>query len=204
MLVAKKSSGIREPRDLDGKKISLWGGDFLIPPLEFFSKYGIKPVPVRQGGSINLFLFDGVRAVSAMWYNEYHQILSSGLDPDELTAFFFPDYGLNFPEDGIYVTEEYFKRQPKLCEEFVAASVEGWLWAFKHPREAVNIVSQYMKIENLRVNRAHQDWMLARMKDLMVAGPSPKIKTGLSEKAFCKMKMPPPGTAWNPKYWSHM
>jgi len=59
---------------------------------------------------VNLFLRDGVDVVSAMWYNEYHTIINSGLNPDELTTFFFHEHGLNFPEDGIYTLEETFKR----------------------------------------------------------------------------------------------
>lgn len=184
MLVAKKSSGIKDPKDLNGKKIGLWGGDFQIQPLAFFKKYKIKGYPVQQGSSINLFLLDGVDVTSAMWYNEYHQILASGYDPDELTTFFFSEHGLNFPEDGIYVTEDFFNKNVKVCQEFVDASIEGWLWAFKNQDKAIAIISKYMKAAKIPVNKAHQNWMLSRMKDLMFDKSSGTIKKTLLENDY--------------------
>ena len=56
-----------------------------------------------------------------MWYNEYHTIINSGLNPDELTTFFFHEHGLNFPEDGIYTLGETFKKDPALAWAFVKA-----------------------------------------------------------------------------------
>ncbi len=167
MLVAKKSRGINKPEDIDNKKVSLWGKEFQIQPRAFFKKYNLKVEVVPQSFSVNLFLRDGVDVPSAMWYNEYHTILNSGLNPEELTTFFFYDYGLNFPEDGIYTLEKNFKKDPSLSCAFVKASIEGWQYAFTHPEEALNIVLKYISMANLPANRMHQKWMLERMKDLI-------------------------------------
>ncbi|MBU1726813.1 MAG: ABC transporter substrate-binding protein, partial [Candidatus Omnitrophica bacterium] len=110
MLVAKKSSGINDPLDMNNKKVGLWDADFEIQPRAFFKKYGLDVKVVPQSYSVNLFLRDGVDVASAMWYNEYHTIINSGYDPEELAAFFFYDYGLNSPEDGIYVLESTFNK----------------------------------------------------------------------------------------------
>ena len=133
MLVAKKSKGILRPEDIDGKKVGLWRAEFQIQPLAFFKKYKVNVKIIPQSYSVNLFLREGIDVASAMWYNEYHTILNSGLDPDELTAFFFHEHGLNFPEDGIYTLEETFKKDPELACNFAKASIEGWLHAFSQP-----------------------------------------------------------------------
>ena len=106
----------------------------------FFKKYNLQVKVIPQSFSVNLFLRDGVDVASAMWYNEYHTIINSGLNPDELTPFFFHEHGLNFPEDGIYTLEKTFKKDPALSCAFVKASIEGWLYAFSHPEEALDIV----------------------------------------------------------------
>jgi NitT/TauT family transport system substrate-binding protein len=167
MLVAKKSRGINKPEDINDKKVSLWREDFQIQPRAFFKKYNLKVEVVPQSFSVNLFLRDGVDVASAMWYNEYHTILNSGLNPEELTTFFFYDYGLNFPEDGIYTLEKNFKKDPSLSCAFVKASIEGWLYAFAYPDEALNIVLKYMSAAKIPANKIHQEWMLKRMKDLI-------------------------------------
>jgi len=58
-------------------------------PRAFFEKYDLDVQVVRQSFSVNLFLRNGVDVASAMWYNEYHQLLNAGLNPEELTTFFF-------------------------------------------------------------------------------------------------------------------
>ncbi len=170
MLVAKKGRSIKKPEDLNGKKVGLWGNDFRIQPMAFFKRYDLAVTVIPQSYSVNLFLRDGVDAASAMWYNEYHTILNSGINADELTTFFFSDHGLNFPEDGIYVMEETLKKDPALFCAFVRASIEGWMYAFDHPVRAVDTILKYMTEANVPANRVHQKWMLERMKDIIMPG----------------------------------
>jgi NitT/TauT family transport system substrate-binding protein len=167
MLIAKKSSNIKTPQDINGRKVSLWGEDFQIQPKAFFRRYNLEVKIVPQSFSVNLFLRGGVDVASAMWYNEYHTIINSGLNPDELTTFFFHEHGLNFPEDGIYTLEETFKKDPALACVFVKSSIEGWLYAFSHIEEALDIVLKYIGQAKIPANRPHQRWMLNRMKDLI-------------------------------------
>jgi NitT/TauT family transport system substrate-binding protein len=169
MLVAKKSSGILKPEDLQGKTVSIWS-DFSLQPMAFFRKYGLDVKIVPQTATMNLFLRGGTDAASAMWYNEYHLLLNSGIDEDELTTFFFKKYDLDFPEDGIYCLKETYERDRKLCCNFVKASLEGWRYAFEYPNEALDIVMKYVKEAHVGTNRIHQKWMLERMNDIIVPG----------------------------------
>lgn len=167
MLVARKSSGIRTPADMNGKKIGLWGDPFAIPPTVFFTRQRLSVRTVPQSYTINLFLRGGIDVASAMWYNEYHTIINAGIDPDELSLFFFKDLGLNLPEDGLYALEKTVRRDPALVDSFVRATLEGWEYAFSHPDEALDIVIKQMRLARIPANRTHQKWMLERMRDLI-------------------------------------
>lgn len=90
MMVALKKSGILHPADMNKKRVGLWGEIFRIQPEAFFRQYTLDVTIVPQSYSIHLFLRGGVDVASCMWYNEYHTILNSGINPDELTPFFFP------------------------------------------------------------------------------------------------------------------
>ncbi len=184
MLIAKKSKGILVPGDLQNKKVGLWDEIFQLQPRAFFRKYNLEVSVVPQSYSVNLFLRGGVDAASAMWYNEYHTVLNSGIDPEELTTFFFSQHGLNFPEDGIYSLEETWQRDPDLCQEFARASLEGWDYAFAHTEEALDIVFTCMREAHVPVDVTQQRWMLARMKDLICVGPDRRKDGKLSKKKY--------------------
>jgi NitT/TauT family transport system substrate-binding protein len=168
LLVARKTSGINTPADMNGKKVGVWDGDFMLQPQGFFKQYGLDVRIVPLASSVNLFVRGGVDVVVAMWYNEYHTILNTGINADELNTFFFHEHGLNFPEDGIYCREEMLRADPDRCRAFAQASLAGWQYAFAHPDEALDIVMRYMADARVASNRPHQRWMLARMKDIIL------------------------------------
>jgi len=167
LLIALKSSGIHTLADMAGKKVGLWGGDLDIPARAVFDQHGLRVKVVPQSATVNLFLRGGVGVTSAMWYNEYHSILNSGVNPDELSVFALKDHGANFPEDGLYTLQQTVQRDPQLVDAFVRASLEGWDYAFAHPDEAIDVVLRVMRKARIPANRMHQKWMLARMQDVM-------------------------------------
>ncbi len=173
MLVAKKSSGITTPEDIQGKKVGLWGEDFQGQPRAFFRKYHLAVQVIPQSATLNLFLRGGVEVASAMWYNEYHLILNAGLNLDELTTFYLADYGLNFPEDGIYCREDTLEKHPDRCHAFVQATLAGWKYAFAHLEEALDVVMKYVTAAHVATDRVHQKWMLKRMQDIISPPGSP-------------------------------
>jgi NitT/TauT family transport system substrate-binding protein len=184
MLVARKSSGILKPADLNSRKVGLWAEHFYLQPAVFFKRFGLTVEIIPNYTSVNLFLKGGVEATAAMWYNEYHAILNSGLDPDELTVFFFRDYGLKFPEDGLYCLQRAFEEDPDMCRRFVDASLRGWLYAFDHEEEALDIVMKSAEEAHTGTNRAHQRWMLKRMRDLITPEQDPSWLGKLDPAAY--------------------
>jgi NitT/TauT family transport system substrate-binding protein len=183
MLVAKKKSGIHTLQDLNGKKAGIWSG-FEIQPKALFNKYKLDVKIIPIGSTNNLFLMDGVDVTNANWFDEYHSIINSGYNADELVTFFYADYGLNFLEDGIYCLSDKLKNNPKLCADFVTATLEGWKYAFENPEFAIDVVVKYSKETNQPVNRVHQRWMLDRYKDLYYSKENKGFNTNLSIKDY--------------------
>ncbi len=170
MLVADRTRGVTKLQDLAGKKVALWVGPFGLQPTLYLNGKGIHVQNLANYSSIELFLRHGVIATWAMWYNEYHLILNSGFNPDELTVFDLKDSAFDFPEDGLYCLEETYRKDPGMCAAFAAASIKGWLYAFKHKEETLDVVMRYAEAAYTGTNRAHQRWMLSRMEDLILPG----------------------------------
>ena len=167
MLVAKKESGIETAQDFENKIVSNWGGDFSIQPIAFFQKQNIQPDVIPQSFRIDGFLVGAIDVTSAMYYNEYHKILQAGIDEDELVTFFFTDYDLNFPEDGIYCREETLQNEPEMCKNFIDATIKGWNYAFQNKEEALDLVMKYCREYHMQTNRSHQRWMLSAIETAM-------------------------------------
>lgn len=186
LFVAKKEKNYKSLTDLNGKKIGIWESGFDELPKSLLKKNNItvKWVPILS--SISMFMLDGIDAMTVMWYNEYDQIINAGFNPDELTTFFFSNYGYNIPEDGLYCLSNTYQTRKEDLQKFVRGTLRGWEYARSHPEEALKIVLAVMKKEHISTNYAHQKWMLEKVLELMVPS-SPKEKKGvLYETDFIK------------------
>ena len=180
MLVTKKSSGINTLQDMNHKRAGIWIG-FEMQPRALFKKYNLDVEILPIGSTNNLFLKDAVEITNASWFDEYHTIINSGYDPEDLNTFFFADYGLNFLEDGIYCLSDKIEQEPELCANFVTATAEGWQFAFANLEKTLDVVIAYAQAANLPVNRVHQRWMMDRYMDLY---GSENFSTTLSGKDY--------------------
>lgn len=169
MFISKKKSNITKPEDFNGKKIGIWRSDFQELPRAFLKKFNIDATIIPITNTVNLFYYDGVDVQCVMWYNEFHQIINFGINAEELDVFFFTDYGLNLPEDGIFCTEEFYKNNEVACQNFAKATLEGWEYAFEHEEESLELVVKYMQEANVPANITHQKWMFNRMYDVFIS-----------------------------------
>ncbi len=167
MLVTRKSDNIRTIPELAGHRVAMWANEFQLQPWALFRQQGIEVPIVQSNGSVELFLNGAVSALLAMWYNEYHVILSSGYREDELQPFFFKDTDFDFPEDGIYCLADTARKNPQMLRALTAATLRGWQYTFEHEDEALDIIEEKMIQSNLPVSRVHQRWMLRVVKTVM-------------------------------------
>lgn len=184
LFVAKKESKIESLEDLNGKRIGIWksGFDEVPKALMRSHQYVVDWTPILS--SINLFMIGGVDAMTVMWYNEYDQIINAGINPDELSTYFFSDYGYNIPEDGIYCLNKTLKNRPEDLQKFVKGTLRGWEYAKTHREETLEVVLNLMKKNHIATNLAHQSWMLERMLELIEPGSKKALKGELVELDF--------------------
>lgn len=146
LLIAKKSSGIKEPKDFLGKRVGIWFQGFEAQFNAMLTKEKIPSNDIKiisQGWSMEPFLKGDLDVASAMIYNEYHVVLESGIKPDELNVIDYRSYGLDFPGDTLFTSRKLLKENPDLCKRMLRASLKGWQYAVEHPEEAVDITLKY-------------------------------------------------------------
>lgn len=183
LIVCKKTMATLTPKSLNNRKLAHWVGIIDLQPRVFFRKFDISMQIVPNYTSVNLLLTSAVDAISAMRYNEYHLILNSGYDPDDLVVYDLKDYGVNIPEDGLYCSEKTFDKYPGLCKRFVTASLRGWQYAFSNKEETLAVVMREARKAHTGANLAHQRWMLNSMEKL-IRSENGEINEKLDKKTY--------------------
>ena len=150
MLTCWKDAGISSPEDLANRTLGVWffGNEF--PFMSWMSQLGLSTdgkgesgvEVLKQGFNVDPLLQRQADCISTMTYNEYWQIIDSGVTPEELVTFKYEDQGVATLEDGLYVLEENLGDAAFVdkMERFVRASMKGWKYAEEHPDEAADIV----------------------------------------------------------------
>lgn len=184
LIIGWRDMGIHEIQDLDGKPLSYWQGVSSTFDA-FFSLHGIEPIPIPQYYSINLFLMRGVAACAAKEYNDLHRLWQAGIDPEQISVFKIRDYGLGFPEDGLYAEADWADRHPQLLAPLRQATLRGWRYAQAHPEEAIEVVMAETRLARIPTNLPHERWMLRHiLEDIFVPQEGPEGAGTLSASEF--------------------
>jgi NitT/TauT family transport system substrate-binding protein len=183
--IAFKSSGIKGPADLRGRKVAVWFGGNEFELLATLDKYKIDRnrdvTLIQQPFDMNLLLQKKVDAAAAMTYNEYKQVLDAGVKPDDLVVIDFNREGTAMLEDGIFTTVDWLKRpgSKDVAARFLRASLRGWELCRDRPAECVEIVLK----ESPVLGRDHQAWMMAEVNKLVWGPPAPATPLGRMDPA---------------------
>lgn len=186
--LAFKTSGIKGPGDLRGRKVAVWFGGNEFELLATLEKYKIDRnkdlTLVQQPFDMNLLLQRRVDAAAAMTYNEYKQVLDSGVKPEQLVVIDFNREGTAMLEDGIFVRADWLRdaRNKAVAARFLRASLKGWEHCRDQAAECVEIVLK----ESPVLGRDHQAWMMTEVNKLVWGPPAPKSPLGKMDPAAFK------------------
>lgn len=158
LMIVPRRKDIRTLQDLKGKKVGIWKAGFgeLAQILADRQQLDIRWIPFVN--NVNLFISGAIDATLATSYNEYLQILACGIQPEHV--FYLADLGYDIPEDGLYVTADYYRTHRRELQAFAEASKRGWEWAAAHPEEALAIVMEEVRRHHVGTNKVHQKRML--------------------------------------------
>ena len=165
VIVSRKN---KNPLQQKGEKVGIWSAGFGQIAICMSMKEGLNYQWVPFASNINLFVSGAIDATLAMSYNEYYQLLQTGIMLNESNVYRFCDHGYNIQEDGVYMTRSYYESHREQARRFAAASKKGWEWAAAHPKEALDIVMSYVQKEHIATNRILQKLMLDEILRLQV------------------------------------
>ena len=158
----------KDPLTQKGERVGIWRAGFtqLALCMSEKEKLNYKWIPITS--NVNLFVAGAIDAIIAMSYNEYYQLLQTGIDMTEKNVYRFSDHGYNIQEDGVYMEKSYYESHREQAKRFARASRKGWEWAASHPDETLEIVMKYVKANHIATNRVLQKMMLQEVLRLQI------------------------------------
>ena len=178
-------SPLKGEESLRNQKIAVWNhlSNKLLERLAKHYKLGSVEWILFNSG-VNLFMSGAVDICLVGSYNEYLQLAEYGMKADSTHVLRLADYGYNLPEDGLYVTEDFYNKNPETVKKLARASMRGWVWANEHREEALDIVMEQIKKHNIGTNRYHQRKMLEEVLRLQVNRQNEQRTYHLSREGF--------------------
>lgn len=145
---------------LRNKKVGVW--TYIDPKLLDLMnlKFGLNIEWVRFNSGINVFHAKALDIVLVSDNDEFHTLNQCGVDIDSIHMFRLSEHGYDVPEEGIYVTREYYLQNKEVLDRFLRATRRGWDWTNENLEETVDIVIIRNENNSVATNRYHQRMML--------------------------------------------
>ena len=178
--VAWADAGIRTVEDWEGRKIGNWGFGNEFELLAAIRQAGLDPETdvelVQQQFDMVAMINREVDAAMATIYNEYAQVLETVnpdtgelIQPEELVVIDYNDLGVAMLQDALWadtnrLEDDNFRAQ---TVDFLAASMEGWIFCRDNPEQGLEIVLAQAPI----LGEGHQRWMINEINGLIWPSP---------------------------------
>jgi NitT/TauT family transport system substrate-binding protein len=174
-----KSSGIAKPKDFEGKKIAFSPGDSprLIFPA-FAQANGIDESKVSwlsvDPNSKNAMLLNRNTEGMVTYIFTIPILQKAAPAGEEVGAFVYSDWGVDFYSNGLLVMEDYLAKNPAVAKRFVQATMEGVEYTLANAQEAVTIMKKYQP----QMDEGAAVKEVAILRDLIAADATKKVRLG--------------------------
>lgn len=149
-----ESSGIKEPKDLIGKKLAVPPGSAMVPLVPVFLKANginesdVEIVSAAQNATIGLLTSGGVDATAETPENVVVPLAAQGIKAGNM---YFYSNGVPLVSLSLIAREDKLAANPDLYKRFVKATLHGWQEAMKNPEAAVDALKEiFPETENTK------------------------------------------------------
>jgi NitT/TauT family transport system substrate-binding protein len=147
--IALTKSGIRTPKDLEGRTIAapeVDAGRVLFPAL--VKATGVDPAKIKwltvapQLRETMLFKGDA-DAITGFITSGYFNLVGLGIKPEDIVVMRYADYGIDIYGSGIYVRPSFAASNPDALKGVVRAIIKAHQAALKDPAAAIAALKQH-------------------------------------------------------------
>lgn len=154
-IMSLESSGIKSPKDLEGRSLAMIAGSGQFQQWPAFVKgAGLDASKITivnlAPPSLGPALISGKVDAIGAYVQSYLPIIEIQ-GKKRARVDWFADYGVNVVSNGIIAHNDLIKSDPELLRAFLPASIKGFLYGRQHPDEAAATVKKYSETVNVDI-----------------------------------------------------
>jgi NitT/TauT family transport system substrate-binding protein len=158
-IIVLKSSGITEPKRLNGKKLGSAANDatFKLFPV-FASRTGIDVSSMQiqniEPSLREVLLAQGkVDAIPGQVFNSLMELQAKGIKEADIAYFMYKDYGLQLYGNSVAASPRFLKENPEAVRGFLRATVKGLKDIARDPELGVKAALAFEPLLNADIER---------------------------------------------------
>jgi NitT/TauT family transport system substrate-binding protein len=158
-IIMMKSSGITEPKQLNGKKLGSAPNDSTFKLFPIFAKQAGIDVSTMQIQNIDpslrevLLVQKKVDAIPGQIFNSLLELKAKGVPASDISYFMYKDYGLELYGNSVAASRQFLKEQPDAVKGFIRATIKGLKDMAADPEQAVKAAIAYEPLLNPDIER---------------------------------------------------
>ena len=158
-IMVLKSSGMTEPKQLNGKKLGSAPNDSTFKLFPIFAKQVGVDVSTMQIQSIDpslrevLLAQKKVDAIPGQIFNSMVELQAKGVPASDVSYFMYKDYGLELYANCVAASRAFLKEHPEAVKGFLRATVKGLKDMARDPELAVKAALAYESLLNADIER---------------------------------------------------
>ncbi len=159
-IMVLKTSGMTEPKQLNGKKLGSAPNDSTFKLFPIFAKQVGVDVATMQIHSIDpslrevLLAQKKVDAIPGQIFNSLIELQAKGVPASDISYFMYKDYGLELYANCVAASRSFLKEHPEAVKGFLRATVKGMKDIARDPELAVTAATAYESLLNPDIERA--------------------------------------------------
>lgn len=158
-IITLKSSGITEPKQLNGKKLGSAPNDSTFKLFPIFAKQTGIDMASMQIQNVDpglrevLLVQKKVDAIPGQIFNSLLELKAKGVPASDVTYFMYKDYGLELYGNSIAASRQFLKEHPDAVRGFIRATIKGLKDMARDPELAVKAAVAYEPLLNPDIER---------------------------------------------------
>ncbi len=156
---ALKKTGIKEPKDLVGKRLGapVFDASYKLFPA-FARQVGVDPAavprvnmdpPLREA----MLVRGDVDVISGHYFSSMLDLQSKGVPADQVDFMLYKDFGMDFYGNAVIAGGKFMQDSPATVTAMNRAIAKAWKWVVANPDGAIDIVAKLDPLVDKRLER---------------------------------------------------